>query len=106
VLAEADMASVVERNGVSNDVLEVDSARGTLKSPRAAALNDGMLAASAKLYPARHVRIPLRFESVRGREGSHGSAISCSYGGTKCSDTRCDSPRWCQCDWLASRCGG
>jgi hypothetical protein len=44
------MASVVEGNGVSNDVLEVDSARGTLKSPRAAALNDGMLAASAKLH--------------------------------------------------------
>lgn len=31
------------------------------------------------------------------------SGCSCSYGGTKCSDTRCDSPRWYQCDWLASR---
>jgi hypothetical protein len=48
-LAEADMTSVVESNRVTNDVLEVDSARGTLKSPRAAALNDGMLAASVKL---------------------------------------------------------
>ena len=69
------MTSVVEGNGVSNDVLEVDSAPGTLKSLRAAALNDGMLAASAKLYPGEHVRIPLRFESVRCREGSHRSAI-------------------------------
>jgi hypothetical protein len=69
------MTSVVESNGVSNDVLEVDSARGTLKSPRAAALNDGMLAASAKLYPGQHVRIPLRFESVRRPEDSHRSAI-------------------------------
>jgi hypothetical protein len=72
------MTSVDKSNGVSNDVLEVDSAPGTLKSPSAAALNDGMLAASAKLYPGRHVRIPLRFESVRRREGSHGSAIEAS----------------------------
>jgi hypothetical protein len=33
------MTSVVESNGVSNDVFEVDSAGGTLKSPRAAALS-------------------------------------------------------------------
>jgi hypothetical protein len=75
VLAEADMTSIDVSNGVSNDVLEVDSAPGTLKSSSAAALNDGMLAASAKLYPARHVRVPLRFESVRRREDALGSAI-------------------------------
>jgi hypothetical protein len=34
VLAEADMTSVDVSNGVSNDVLEVDSAPGTLKSWR------------------------------------------------------------------------
>jgi hypothetical protein len=33
-----------------------------------------MLATSAKLYAGQHVRIPLRFESVRRREGSHRSA--------------------------------
>jgi hypothetical protein len=75
VLGEADMASVDEGNWVSNDVLEIDSALGTLKSRSAAALNDGMLAASAKLHPAKHVRIPLRLESVRRREDSHGPAI-------------------------------
>ena len=37
------MASVDEGNGVSNDVLEVDSTLGTLKPSRAAALNDRML---------------------------------------------------------------
>ena len=68
------MASVDEASGL-NDVLEVESALGTLKSPSAAALNDGMLAASVNLYPARRVRIPLRFEFVRRREGSLGSAI-------------------------------
>jgi hypothetical protein len=50
------MTSVDKSNGVSNDVLEVDSAPGTLESPSAAALNDGMLTASANLYPSRHVR--------------------------------------------------
>jgi hypothetical protein len=69
------MAAVDEGNGVSNDVLEIDSPPGTLKSLSAAALNDGMLAASAKLHPAKHVRIPLRLESVRRREDSHGPPI-------------------------------
>ena len=77
VSAEADMASVDVGNGVSNDVLDVDSALGTLKSPSAAALNDAMLAASVNLYPGRHVRIPLRFEFVRRLEGSRGSARGC-----------------------------
>ena len=43
MFAEADMAAVDEGNGVSDDVLEIDSTPGTLKSPSAAALNDGML---------------------------------------------------------------
>jgi hypothetical protein len=64
------MASVDEGTGV-DDVLEIESATGTLKSPSAAALRDGMLAASVKLYPGQYVRIPLRFEFVRRREGSH-----------------------------------
>jgi hypothetical protein len=68
------MASVDEGTGV-DDVLEIESATGTLKSPSAAALSDGMLAASVKLYPGQYVRIPLRFEFVRRREGSHRSAI-------------------------------
>jgi hypothetical protein len=71
------MASVDEGTGV-DDVLEIESATGTLKSPSAAALSNGMLAASVKLYPGRHVPIPLRFQSVRRREGSHGSAIEAS----------------------------
>src|SRR5207342_1372260 len=63
-LAEADMASVDEDAEV-DDVLEIESASRTLKSPSAAAHSDGMLAASANLYPGRRVRIPLRFEFVR-----------------------------------------
>jgi hypothetical protein len=31
------------------------------------------------------------------------SGCRCAHGGTECSDTRCDPPRWYQCDWLASR---
>jgi hypothetical protein len=69
------MASVVEVT-LFDDVLEIESASGTRKSPSAAALNDGMLAASEKLYPGgSRVRIPLRFEFVRCLEGSHGSAV-------------------------------
>lgn len=75
----------------------VDSARGTLKSPRAVALNDGMLAASAKLYPGQHVRLLLRFESVRRREGSHWSAIKAADGcRLRSGCRRCGKP-WLGC---------
>ena len=60
---------------VSDDVLEVEPALSTLESTRAAALNDGVLAAPVKLYPGRHVWIPLRLEPVRCRERTHGSAV-------------------------------
>jgi hypothetical protein len=69
------MTSVDVGNGVSDDVLDVESARSALKPARAAALDNGMLAASVNLYPARHVRVPLRLEPVRRREDTLGSAI-------------------------------
>ncbi len=69
------MTSVDVGNGVSEDVFKVESARGTRKPAGAAALNKGMLAASAKFDPGRYARIPFQFESVRCREDTQGPAI-------------------------------
>jgi len=52
-LPEADVTPVdVGGDRVSNDVFEVEAARGSLESTRAAALDDGVLAAPVNLYPA------------------------------------------------------
>src|SRR6266508_4455381 len=74
-LPEVDVTPVDVCDRVSNDVFEVEPAFGPFESARAAALNDGVVAAPMKLYPARHVWIPLRRELVRCRERTHGSAI-------------------------------
>jgi hypothetical protein len=62
------------RHWVSDDVLEVDPTLGALESVGAAALNYGVLAAPVKLYPARHVWIPLRLKPVCCREPALRSA--------------------------------
>ena len=49
-LSEADMTPVDVGDRVSDDVLEVEPALGTFESTRAAALNDGVLAAPVDLY--------------------------------------------------------
>src|SRR5215207_8569814 len=74
-LSEADMSPVNVGDRVSDDVLEVEPALGTLESTRAAALDDGVLAAPVNFYPGRHVGIPLRLEPVGCRERTHGSAV-------------------------------
>src|SRR5215210_559559 len=74
-LPEADMTAVDVGYWVSDDVLEVEPALGTFESGRAAALNDGVLAAPVKFYPGRHIWIPLRLEPVGCRERTHGPAV-------------------------------
>lgn len=48
-LPEADMTPVLVGNGVSDDVLEINSASGTCEAASSAAGNDRVLAASANL---------------------------------------------------------
>ena len=69
------MTAVDVRHRVSDDVLEVEPALSTFESSRAAALNDGVLAAPVNLYPGQHVWIPLGLKPVGCRERTHGSTV-------------------------------
>src|SRR5262245_22428270 len=78
-LPEADMTPVLVGNGVSDDVLEINSASGTCEAEFSAAGNDRVLAASANLCAGGGIRIELRLEPVGGPEGTRAAAVEASH---------------------------
>src|SRR5215469_3336625 len=78
-LPEDDVAPVDVRHWDSDDVLEVEPSRGSLKSAGAAAFNYRVVAAPVNLYPGGYVRIKLRLELVGRRESAHRSAVQAAH---------------------------
>ena len=70
------MTPVLVGNGVSDDVLEINSASGTCEAASSAAGSDRVLAASANLLASG---VQLGLELVSRGEGARGAAIEASH---------------------------